>query len=264
MGWVVGIDAYRCIPAFRNVHNYVTICVNNRIEGENNLMLIEKVITEEADSPKTFLVDTEKLNISSTLIRKRVREKNSIEEFYKIISKAGNYIVEKNLWDKNDENIEKITTIKIDDDITIITQEILTSLLKQINFLTNDVKVLNFTKTLIGDDKRLSGNLILVSDIKYEPTDYVDAKICQCIVKSCDRAGEYQNFFEAYFYTNCTPRSASIFFDIYGAVNFKNKSLIFMEYFENSTCIDQNVGLNPSQTLISIKAMVCVISIKIE
>jgi hypothetical protein len=60
MGWVVGIDSYRGIPKFQSVHNYVTICVNNRKGSENNLMLIEKLIKQEADSPKTFLVDVEK------------------------------------------------------------------------------------------------------------------------------------------------------------------------------------------------------------
>jgi hypothetical protein len=256
MGWVVGIDSYHGKPKFRSVHNYVTICVNNRKGSENNLMLIEKVILEEDDSPKTFLVNTEKINISSTSIRNRVRENISIEEFYKTISKVGDNIVEKNLWDKNDEIIEKRTIIKIDNDLSIVTQEILTSLLLKINFFTNDVKVLNFTQTVIGDNMGMSGYLILVSDIVYEPADNVVAKNSKFVVKFSGLAGGYQNIFETYFYANCVPRSASLFFEIYGAVNFKNKSLIFMEYFENSTCIDQNVGLSLAQTFISIKAMV--------
>jgi hypothetical protein len=226
-------------------------------------MLIEKVIKQEADSPKTFLVDVEKLNISSNSIRNRVREKISIEEFYKTISKVGDSIIQKNLWDKNDEIIEKRSIITKDDDFSIVTKEILSSLFKQINFLTNDVKVIDFKQTVIGDDKGMSGILILVSDIMYEPADYLDAKNRKFVVKSSGRSGGYQNIFETYFYANCVPRSASIFFEIYGAVNFKNKSLIFMEYFENSTCIDQNDGLSLAQTFISIKAMVRAISIKI-
>ena len=171
MGWVVGIDSYRGKPKFQKVPNYVTICVNNRIGSENNLILVKKVQNEEDAeiySPKTFLADTEKLNISSTLIRKRVRENNSIHDFYKIIPKVVDYIIIANLWKKHDEIHEKIIEITFDDDFDRLNPELLTNLLKKINFLKDDVKIKHFAESKIGDDKGWSGSLMLVENILYE------------------------------------------------------------------------------------------------
>lgn len=195
------------------------------------------------------------LKISSTLIRKRVRENGPINEFYSLIPKVVDYINEKNLWDKEIKIIEnRVETEAVN--YEGLNHELLTRLLKSIGFLNADERVSDYKESLVGGLKGYSGTLLLISDIEYYPENkkYMN----QLVVKVSGHAGGYhndQNNFETYFYTKCI-HDLSIFFKVYGSVNFLNKSLIFMEYYNNSTCVDEIEGLNIPQTLLLIKKIV--------
>lgn len=259
MGWLVGIDSYRPVE-FKDLENYLNICVCNRTGYEKNLNSLEKVQkTKLAD--RTVFVQSDYLDISSTLIRKTLRSGNSNElsSFYKLIPQAVDYVSKNNIWNHelkfvNRDVIKKNVLFKSN-----ISAEMITNMLRKVNYLNNEECVSKFDLKSFGEDRGCSGTLWLISNIEYKPENNNDEnKKRVLVIKSSGRAGGYANGLEEYFYSKCAAifENDSIFIKCFGLFEFENRSLYIMEYIKDSTCIERDIGLNLPLVLFSIKNLV--------
>jgi hypothetical protein len=247
MGWVSGIDSYRP-NKFENIENCFNICVNNRTGFEKKQV---ELANSSDDQRTVVLVECDNfLNISSTIIRQKLLNSEKIDEFYKLIPNANEYISEKQLWNF-DINFHKYEIVKKKGFFKSLSAALLTDLLKKINF-TQKSKVLKYKENVFGETKGMSGTLVRISEIIYDD----DCDKNDLVLKISGRACGYQTGLEAYFYSQCTTKDNLMFLKLHGIVEFENKSLLIMDYFENSTCIDRDEALSLPLTLISIKNLV--------
>eukprot|EP01103_Thecamoeba_quadrilineata_P005649 TRINITY_DN1541_c0_g1_i1.p1 TRINITY_DN1541_c0_g1~~TRINITY_DN1541_c0_g1_i1.p1 ORF type:complete len:436 (-),score=63.79 TRINITY_DN1541_c0_g1_i1:42-1349(-) len=184
--------------------------------------------------------------------------------FYRHSPELSHYIIQNKLWHPPDDSFRRsLETQTISDFETSlflkdqVSAEKLTDFLREGKWLAADEKITSASISPLGHKFGLSGNLFLLSDIKYDPSPLNESRPSSLVVKFAGEAGGFKEsrHSEKKFYSMVAPLSDNLIVPCYSVFDYKGKSIFLFEFIKNQTCIHYSVGLSYPLTLMALREM---------